>query len=89
MTAPRPSARSAAERRLDRIHSDADRIDDLESRLDAARRNLVEKEVEIARLIAAHPRVRSSALDVLGWVDHDSDDLLELFEDVYRPQEVA
>lgn len=86
-----PTARSAAERRLDRAHDNTGRRqrDALRSRLEEKRRELVELELHIARQIGDHPDVNAPALEVLSWVDHDGDRLLALFRDVYSLSEGA
>ena len=67
-----PSARSPAERRLDRIHGeDGKRYEELKAELDERNVELIDMEVKLARCIAAHPMVSGDPLDVLAWCEHD------------------
>lgn len=84
MTSPdEPSARSAAERRLERIHAGEDtRREELRQELDDVQEDLARAEVELARAIAGHPLVSADTTEILEWCT-DGDDLCELARHIF------
>ena len=68
---PEPSARSAAERRLDRVHSD----DDAPTTPEDVHDEQVALERDLSMLIASHPRIGMSDSEVLEAAEYDLEEL--------------
>jgi hypothetical protein len=75
---PEPSARSAAERRLERAHSDGDpaTVEDVYDEQAALER-------ELSMLIASHPKIGMSDSEVLEAAEYDLEELRAFAADLY------
>jgi hypothetical protein len=75
---PEPSAKSAAERRLERAHSDDD-----PATVEDVRDEQVALERDLSMLIASHPKIDMSDSEVLEAAQYDLDELRSFAAHLY------